>query len=69
MNDQKTAFPYLLLLVILLCGLPILDYRVENQLGVEIKINYSGNKIDPKKTIENREFLITQKVEPIIIPN
>ncbi|MDF1696153.1 MAG: hypothetical protein P1U56_09990 [Saprospiraceae bacterium] len=70
MKHQKSAFPYLMLLVLLLIGLPILDYQIEGDLGIEIQVKTecAEYNIDVSENRDN-DKLITHSIDPAMIPN
>ena len=59
MKYQRSSIPYLTLLFVLLFGLPILDYKVENNLSVEVDIDsMSIEEIVPEfRKVRDRQFV------------
>lgn len=60
MKFQKSPFPYLLLLLFLLVGLPILDYKVDKNLVLEYEIELNKMDHNPHNINTDREKLVTQ---------
>ena len=60
MKFQKSPLPYLSLLLIMLIGLPILDYKVDKSLVLEYEIKLEKLDYSPHQVNTERENLITQ---------
>ncbi len=61
MNHQKSAWPYLIILGILLIGFPILDYSVEKQNSLEMIIESAPTEQLDQKELEVESFHATAK--------
>jgi len=62
MKFQKSPFPYLFLLLTLLIGLPIIDYKVEKNLVLEYEIKLEQVNGNQHKLNADRQKLITQSL-------
>lgn len=59
MKFQKSPIPYVLVLLFLVIGLPIMDYRINDDLVLEYEIIPEKREQNPIQTEDYNEKLIT----------